>query len=885
ASALYGSEAVGGVVNIITKKDYNGTEIGGYYGFATEKGTYSEHRVYVVSGITTEKASFIAGAQYFYNDPLLSRDRHSIAALDNNERAALGLAGASYISPSYAGKVQDGGTVYLLANAPFLGPQAPQGTPRPGYNPNLLGGPPDAMGNYHTPGAPPVFPGHSFVGPGAIDAYNAYAISQGYVDPTGNGFGPYVNTRAPGVGLGSATLLNTPEFGTHSILSQDRRQVFASGTYDLHGKEVQLFGDFLFSNHESVGALAPSPVISLFDAKIFVPANNVFNPFQTDLGPVGGAATPRVRSRFIQSGNRLFDALSDYYHFVGGLKGELEKGYTYNAGFTYNRYDQTQFTRNAINGAALDLALQPNPDPTLAAAGFSKLQTTAGFVPMYNIFFSPTAPWPTRAGPNSADTINAISTTLYQSGKSEEWDANFTVTGEPVELPGGKLGFAVGGAFGTESLAIDFDGLTRIGKVPGLLASDPTRGHRDNWNIYAEIGIPITSPKNDITGLHSLEIKAAGRFESFSPGGDSAIPKVQLRWQPVDEQFTLRAQYSQSFVAPTTLQLFGGDAQNTPFITTADGNFQETTINISNPTLKPVDAENYGAGIVYSPKAIKGLTISIDYYHVKTKNDIFRLSEQAMVNDLEQKGSGSIYAPNFTFDDGSVLTTTTPDQITSANWGRLRVPNANGASVETEGLDLSATYELPTENCGKWTFYANANYLFGYLYDDPVIHFNNLDPAHPLVGPYQYADQYTDRVNGIGGGQGLLPKWQLNTGVTWEYQNFTTSLSARYVPEVTDLGFLHPSVLDNTAPDQGFTLSGLPWKVDSWFAIDLQIAYEFGKGKAQKAWYDGVRVAVGANNITDEKPPLIASSFEDNTDKSTYDIIGRFIYFQLSKKF
>src|SRR5207249_3887050 len=129
----------------------------------------------------------------------------------------------------------------------------------------------------------------------AVVDYNNYALANGYTG--GGGVGPYVNlaTTPLGMSLDDAgvsayPMLNTTLFGTHSIQSQDRRQVFANGHYDLFGKEVQLFGQFLFANTESVGALAPSPVISLLDptANIFVPGANVFNPFQIDLGP--GAA-------------------------------------------------------------------------------------------------------------------------------------------------------------------------------------------------------------------------------------------------------------------------------------------------------------------------------------------------------------------------------------------------------------------------------------------------------------------------------------------------------------------------------------------------------------------------------------------------------------------
>ncbi|PYJ87826.1 MAG: hypothetical protein DME22_00240, partial [Verrucomicrobia bacterium] len=549
ASALYGSEAVGGVINIITKKNYNGAEISGRIGFPTQKTSNDllEYRASVVAGASSEKASFTAGAQYYHMDPLLTKDR-PLASLGNADRAAMNLEAASYISPSFPGKVQARtnslGFInvksFFLAGSPFL-----QG--QPGYNPNLT--------------TPPVFPGQTFSGPNSVDNYNAYAIANGYVDPTGNGLGPYV----PATG---APQLNTTLFGTHSILSQDRRQAFATGEYDLNGKQATLFGEFLYSNHESKGALAPSPVISLFDSRIFVPSNNVYNPFGIDLGPVGGAATPRIRSRFIQSGNRIFDALTDYYHFVGGIKGDFENGYTYNAAYTFNRYDQTQFTRNAVNGAALDAALEPNPDPALAAAGLSKLRDPNGnFVPMYNIFFTPTQPYPTRTGPNSQATIDAIKTTLYQSGQADEWNMDGSITGEPYELPGGKLAFAIGGGFQSASLAVDFDGLTQIGKVPGLNAAAPTRGRRDAWSGFVEVRIPVTSPDMNIPGFHSLGITAAGRYSSYDPGGDSKVPKVLVRWQPFDEQVTVRGSYSQSFIAPTTFDLFGGAAENNPFLT------------------------------------------------------------------------------------------------------------------------------------------------------------------------------------------------------------------------------------------------------------------------------------------------------------------------------
>ena len=79
-----------------------------------------------------------------------------------------------------------------------------------------------------------------------------------------------------------------------------------------------------------------------------------------------------------------------------------------------------------------------------------------------------------------------------------------------------------------------------------------------------------------------------------------------------------------------------------------------------------------------------------------------------------------------------------------------------------------------------------------------------------------------------------------------------------------------------------YTIDGSDWKVNDWYSIDMQLAYEF---KSPGKWYHQTRFTVGCDNVTDNDPPLIAGAFEDNTDKSAYDIIGRFVYVEISKKF
>ena len=129
--------------------------------------------------------------------------------------------------------------------------------------------------------------------------------------------------------------------------------------------------------------------------------------------------------------------------------------------------------------------------------------------------------------------------------------------------------------------------------------------------------------------------------------------------------------------------------------------------------------------------------------------------------------------------------------------------------------------------------------------------------------------------------QGLIPDYNLSAGFTWSFHNFDWTVQAHYLPGVVDLGDTHGSV---GAPLNDFTSAGTVWTVPDYYKIDMQLAYTF-KSESKGKWYDGARVAVGVNNLTDEKPRLIASSSEDNTDKSSYDILGRFVYIEVSKKF
>jgi iron complex outermembrane receptor protein len=410
------------------------------------------------------------------------------------------------------------------------------------------------------------------------------------------------------------------------------------------------------------------------------------------------------------------------------------------------------------------------------------------------------------------------------------------------------------------------DGLTQLGLVPGLNQAFPfAGGKRDRAAVFIESHIPIFAENQDIPAFHSFEITAAGRYERIWPGGDDAVPKVGLRWQPLDNQWTLRGGYSQGFIAPPIFSLFGPDVVSNPQIVLPGGSGQIQTQTRSNPNLPPSESENWNVGTVFSPKVVPGLTFSVDYYNVK-QNQVILADPVAAAHSLNASGSASPFAPGFVFADGTRLVTPAPNQVTVENWGNLFLTNSARAKLRTDGLDLGTTYERPTENFGKFTVMANANWVFNFEVQS--------DPSQKY---HSYEGLYTAN---FGTAQGLIPDYRINTGLTWEFFDFTYSILAHYIPPVTDLGFLHPQVGDTS---HGNTVSGTAWHISDYYTIDMQLAYKFGPKFGR--YLKNTRLAVGVNNITDEGAPLIASGIEDNTDKSTYDILGRFIYFEITKTF
>src|SRR5207247_8047830 len=184
------------------------------------------------------------------------------------------------------------------------------------------------------------------------------------------------------------------------------------------------------------------------------------------------------------------------------------------------------------------------------------------------------------------------------------------------------------------------------------------RVNRDVWGIYQEVRVPFTSPTWNFPAFYSFEMNIAEREEWYSqntsavrPSGlfpfqpaahstyNAQKPKVSVRWQPLDPKWigavTLRGSYTEAFHAPNLSEISPASSQGFPNVVDP---FSSQSVGveeraIGNPNLHPEVAYEWSYGIVYSPKWIKGLTLSADWWHIDMRSIASFLGSQFIVEN------------------------------------------------------------------------------------------------------------------------------------------------------------------------------------------------------------------------------------------------------------
>src|SRR5581483_11174395 len=609
ASAVYGADAVAGVVNFFLIHKFRGLEIGGTYGNTNLGGSndMGEWEAWLKAGTGDDKTDIVVIADFYQRDGgVFSRDR-DISSNGN----FVPFGGFDVRSGNEMGRVQG---LRLIPRFFFS-----DRTPTPHSAPNAANSP-----FYTSP----------FAVPGIVNG-------------------------TPGDG--NYLFFNFAAF-TPALPPADRQVFYGSFTRDLCDKYLTVFADFKIARSFFDSALAAAPFtpdpfksvdafgnttsVGFSPAGISVPIQNAFNPFTVGDATlaINGVPTPvttGVRFRGVNDSGLRSEKFT-YWDMIFdvGLKGEMGefgdyfKTWNWEVGFRYARNE------------GQDLSLGEVSQPGLREALLDTNPATA-FNPFMGTF-----------GRNTNAAINRVYVNLHNTAEFELPLGYATFNGDLFNLPAGPVSFAIGGEYHGERWNRRPDSLNTTFQSIGSTDREGARVNRDVWGIYEEIRVPFTSPTWNFPGFYSFEVDFAEREEWYSQNTspvlstsfpaahstyDAQKPKISISWQPEDPKYigavTLRGSYSEAFHAPTVLELNPAGSQSFPLVVDPFSSQTEPQIEerlSGNPFLHPETAYEWTYGLVYSPKWIKGLTVSADWWHIDVRDIVAPLGAQFIISNSDR---------------------------------------------------------------------------------------------------------------------------------------------------------------------------------------------------------------------------------------------------------
>tara|TARA_B100001029_G_scaffold171223_1_gene167831 strand:- start:9989 stop:12940 length:2952 start_codon:yes stop_codon:yes gene_type:complete len=828
ASAVYGSDAVSGVLNIKLRQ-FEGFELNIMEG-QSDMGDAGSDLISAAFGTSGERSSMVATISMSTNDDLDMWDRD--------------FSFCPRLEPDYM--------LYFQAYVPGHGD----------FGDNLAKGSCGAStfipnGRFYTSSGSKTL--RDAVGPnGATSSFNWWEYS-------GNEAGDPANNNG---------MYNYSEW-MQLLGGRKNYQAWSAGTYELDSGIVLDF-EIGASKRKSSLMMAPVPMGSgaQFTYGLTIPADNPFNPFGEDLA---------YRKRMLDVGPRLFSQEADTFRYVFGASGTLDRiGADWEVYHTRQEYSSTQLTENYINMLAVANAFDTELGAGVAVNGVQyrckdPVARRLGCVPL-NMF-----------GPNSITTaaadyirFNQLNRqgTIYQGYAANL--SNITL----FELPAGEVLAAVGIDKSDLSGNEKVDALTAAGGSSGnpRLSTD---GSYDNQDIYAEISLPLIA---DVVGIQELNLDYAYRNSSYSDFDSEGVHRTAVKWKPMND-LTVRATFSTSYKAPTISDLyFGGGGGFPTYVDPCEQNVQSTytaaqqataavqcaadgldtstwatsnnqllSLSVGNPNLTPEEGENTTIGLVWEPTNIDfledvGFSIAVDTFELEIENAVATSGTQGTLNRCYLSGSA---------EDCSRVSRSFGGDINS-----VQVSNINTDSADVfKGVDFSINFtfeELPR---------------IGGAFEVDIIgtHFKE----NRTVDASGVSDNYVGACYDFG--ESCFNQDRVNFNFRWYKGDWRVGLTTRYLSGID---------MSATAADYfgGETLYGQPLTADLKSQIkDIHSIDDITYSYLNVAYMatENINVSLSVSNLFDKKPPYFKDFFgfvdpQINTPQNTYDIVGR--YFTLGFK-
>jgi outer membrane receptor protein involved in Fe transport len=653
ASAIYGSDAVAGVVNIVLRNSYDGQSVRGQIGTTAEGGGDSFVAEYV-GGFTSDRWSTIFGAQYTHSEPVFARQRDILSDTRN------GPLGPALTNPALA--------LATLAFNPANG-----GIGRSVYYP----------------------------GQDVCDRF-------GYTT---------VNTAARGQYCGGFTAPASRSISN----KEDSYAARVYTTFDA-GDNLELFGGISVYKQEAIAssgtefwATSGNAFIRTQDDRqvngYFDPQFNSFTFLQRILNPfeLGGE----------EAASTKFDEQT--YDVLLGARGTLADRFDWEASASYGRYDYEQDRPRLLAQGITDYFLGPVEGFQLASNGLR-----------YQIRRLNLARW---NQPITPEVYRSFSTRVINEGETTASQANFSLSGDLFELPGGNAGFASVLEYARQTVDLRSDARTNplrprdAQTVYNLVSSGRTVGDRDRVAIGGEIRLPV---------LSTLTANLAARYDKYddiTEVDDAVTYQAGLEFRPI-EDLLLRASYATSFRAPDMQLVYAegaasfsgirdeyacrsgtGVAQGLGARTLAqcqaavgDPTLYTTQTTIAgNPLLKEEEGTSLTAGFVWD--IAEGLSLTADYYRIKLEDQSLQLTSGFLLQNeadcrlgVRRDGSPFPNAIDSAFCQNVLGLVSRQGGQANAAITRINSAYINSALLDTSGVDASVSYDFDTASAGSFDF-------------------------------------------------------------------------------------------------------------------------------------------------------------------------------------
>jgi len=663
--------------------------------------------------------------------------------------------------------------------------------------------------------------------------------------------------------------------------------------YDIN-EHSQVYTEFMFMDDRTIAQIAPSGAFlgggpgapPFFGNNLINCDNPLLSASQVtafcgnpgNLAPNGDALV-NIGRRNVEGGPRIDDLRHTSYRAVVGSKGEIVPGWTYDA---YGLYGETVYSENYRNdfsrtrlGKALNAVRDPSGNIVCRVNADADLSNNDPNCVPYNIF---------QLGGVTQDQLNYLQVPGFQSGGTIEQVASLVVAGDlgqhGFKLPGATdgLGVVFGAEYRQEESELRADAAFQTNDLAGQGAPTlDTFGQFSVKELFTEARLPILQDK---AWAKVLSVEAGYRYSDYSLDFDTDTYKFGADWAPADA-FRVRASFQRAVRSPNIQELFLQnrvqlDGSTDPCASEELGDTPEASLAQclltgitpaqygqilanpaaqynglvgGNPNLDPESSDTVSFGFVLTPGFAPGLSVAIDYYNIKVEHVIDDLGADFVLNNCLTTGDEFYCGLVNRAPNGSLWL---------GDGGYIENPTLNKGSLETTGIDVDAAYRFDMGSLGRLAFSFIGTYTDEYI-------------TEPLPGSdtYDCAGLYGTVC------EVPIPEWRHKARATWTTPyDFDLTVSWRFIQAVD---------LDSTSsnPQLAGDVPVTDAKLNARNYIDLSGSYQ----------WNNLTARLGVNNVFDKDPPVLGASNlppvfgNGNTFPQVYDTLGRYIFLGLQADF